>query len=611
MDEKKGHKTNRRLKTAAVGAVLAGMLTLLAGLGVLKRPDLTFSDLLYQQRSASDGKIVLVGIDQKALEEYGPYQQWSRELTARTLDVLNASDDCRPAVIGVDVLYGGESDPEGDRTLSEAAGRYGNVLIACAAEFGSALAEQEGEYVLDPFSVTAFDEPYESLRAVTGQGHINAMMDSDGILRHHLLYIDVPDGRRIPSLALAVAREYPEGEVTEPPVSGQGFWYLPFCGQPGDTEEISMADVLSGAVPPEYFSGKIVLIGPYAAGLQDSYVTSIDHARPMYGVEYQANAIQALLWGEYKREAADQIQLVILFILLWAGFMVFRKFGVWTSALFWLGISGGWVLLCKVLYRTGWIFHVLWVPVGLTILYAGCLAVNYVQAALERQRVTNTFRRYVAPEIVEEILKEGTQSLALGGKLTSIAVLFVDVRGFTPMSELLKPEQVVEILNRYLTLISDCILKNGGTLDKFVGDAAMAFWGAPLPQKDYVMHAARAAMDMVEGSKALSEELMEKYGRTVSFGIGIHLGEAVVGNIGSPRRMDYTAIGDTVNTAARLEANAPGGTVYISRTVAAALEGRIKATSLGGTVRLKGKKEGFEVLVLDEICDGNMSEKDQ
>ena len=134
-----------------------------------------------------------------------------------------------------------------------------------------------------------------------------------------------------------------------------------------------------------------------------------------------------------------------------------------------------------------------------------------------------------------------------------------------------------------------------------VGDAAMAFWGAPLPQEDHVMLACRAAMDMVEGSEALSQELLAQYGRTVAFGVGVHVGPAVVGNIGSPKRMDYTAIGDTVNTSARLEANAPGGTVYISRAVADALEGRIRAESLGDTIKLKGKKDGFEILTLEEI----------
>ena len=409
-------------------------------------------------------------------------------------------------------------------------------------------------------------------------------------------------------MALAAARKYRESQGQEPPalppVDSRGFWYLPFCGVPGDFDQsISVADLLSGAIPPEEFAGRIVLIGPWAAGLQDSYLTAADHGRQMYGVEYQANAIQALLWGDFKQEAGESVQLLALFLILLAAFAGFWRRRMAVSTLLWAGLAGGWLLLCRVLYQRGIVLHVLWVPVGVTILYVGCIASNYIQSALEKRRVTSTFKRYVAPEIVSEILKEGSDALELGGKLTNIAVLFVDVRGFTPMSELLKPGQVVEILNRYLTLISDCILKNGGTLDKFVGDAAMAFWGAPLPQEDFVMHAVQAAMDMVAGSQVLSEELLEQYGRTVSFGIGVHLGEAVVGNIGSPVRMDYTAIGDTVNTAARLEANAPGGAIYISRAVADALEGRIRATSLGGSVPLKGKKEGFEVLTLDAIVD--------
>ena len=215
--------------------------------------------------------------------------------------------------------------------------------------------------------------------------------------------------------------------------------------------------------------------------------------------------------------------------------------------------------------------------------------------------MTTRFKKYVAPEIVNEILKEGTDSLKLGGKLTQIAVLFVDVRGFTSMSEKLDPEQLVAVLNRYLGLISECILKNGGTLDKFIGDAAMAFWGAPLRDDDYVFKAVQAAADMAAGSAALAEELERLYGRSVSFGIGIHMGPAVVGNIGSPQRMDYTAIGDTVNTAERLEANAKGGNIYISRAVAEALEGRIRVTPLG-KIQLKGKEEGFEVFRMDEIC---------
>ena len=593
-------------KTTLLFLAIAGALTLLAGLGVLDRADLAASDALYQQPMASDGKIVLVGIDQRALDTLGPYNQWDRGVMARALEALNRSEDCRPAVIALDVLYAGETRPDLDRQLAESAGRYGNVITAALAQFGSDLAAWSGDYYLDHFAVQAYDRPFDALRQATVQGHINAMLDADGILRHHMLSLRLPDGETVPSLALAAASLYRErtggDPVVLPPADRRGFWYLPFCGRPGDLSEgISLADLLSGEIPADYFAGKIVLIGPYAPGLQDSYITSADHARPMYGVEFQANAIQALLRGDYKREVGDGLQLLILFALLLAGLAGFWRRPVkWASAL-WVLLSGGWLLLCRGAYEMGWVLHVLWVPVGITVLYAGCLAFNYIQAALERQRVTGTFKRYVAPEIVSELLDRGPEALQLGGKLTTIAVLFVDVRGFTPMSELLEPAQVVEILNRYLTLIAGCILRNGGTLDKFVGDAAMAFWGAPLAQEDFVMRAVRAAADMVEGSRALSEELLEKYKRTVSFGIGVHLGEAVVGNIGSPQRMDYTAIGDTVNTAARLEANAPGGTIYISRAVADALEGRIRVTSLGDTVPLKGKKKGFEVLTMDEI----------
>ena len=591
-------------------ALAAGLVTALMASGVLDHADLAVSDRFYQSRSASDGEIVLVGIDQKALEDIGPYSQWGRGVMAAALAALNESESCRPAVIAMDVLYSGETDGAGDARLAEEAGRYGNVVAACAAVFGSSLAEAEtGEYYLDNFSVIAFDAPYEALGEAAEQGHINAMLDRDGILRHHLLRITLPDGSQIPSLALACASAYEEARngpgLELPAVSPTGFWYLPFCGNAGDFEEISIAKVLSGEVSASYFSGKIVLIGPYAPGLQDSYVTAIDHASPMYGVEYHANAIQALLWGNYKTELGDGIQLALLFGILLAGIACFRGRPVWLSTLLWILLCGGWLLLGKWLYGRGWVAHVLWVPVGITILYGGCLAASYIQAALERQRVTRTFKRYVAPEIVNELLKEGADSLELGGSQTTIAVLFVDVRGFTSLSEELKdPRKVVEILNRYLALFADCILRNGGTLDKFVGDQAMAFWGAPLRHDDdalKAMQAVRTAMDMVEGARGICAELKEKYGRTVSFGIGVHLGEAVVGNIGYPQRMDYTAIGDTVNTAARLEANAPGDTVYISRAVADLLGARIRATSLGDSVRLKGKKEGFEVLRLEEI----------
>jgi adenylate cyclase len=386
------------------------------------------------------------------------------------------------------------------------------------------------------------------------------------------------------------------------PEIGDGFFYLPLTGRPGAYyEDVSVADLVAGTVDPSYFAGKIVLIGPYALGMQDQYPTAIDHSSPMYGVEYQANAIDAFRSGFLPREANEKAQLAALFVLCALALFLFLDRRVLTSLALWLALAGAWIAACLIAYRAGVILHVLWVPLGLTILFIASVAVNYIRASREKHRIQNTFGHYIDPAIMRQLLEQGASALELGGKLREIAVLFVDVRGFTAMSESLDPPTVVEIVNRYLTLTTECIMKNHGTLDKFVGDCTMAFWNAPVEQKDAVYLACRAAVDMVEGSKALGDELMAKYGRTVSFGIGVNWGSAVIGNIGAPKRMDYTAIGDTVNTASRLESNAPGGKILISRAVADILGDRAEVTSLGDSIKLKGKAEGFEILTLDAL----------
>lgn len=307
----------------------------------------------------------------------------------------------------------------------------------------------------------------------------------------------------------------------------------------------------------------------------------------------------------FKAEVSDVIQAIALFVVAAACLWFFLRVKLLHSTLLWAVVTGGSVLLCWGLYRSGLVLHPLWMPLTVTVFYVGGVAFNYVQAALEKRKISDTFKRYVAPEIVGELLREGTDSLGLGGKLCDIAVLFVDIRGFTTMSEVLTPEEVVSILNRYLSLTTDCIMKNHGTLDKFVGDCTMAIWNAPIAQEDYVMNACKAALDMVEGSRALSKELLDKFGRTVSFGIGVRCGSAVVGNIGAEMRMDFTAIGDTVNTSARLEANVPAGKIYISRDVVDRLGNRIQVTSLGDGIALKGKSHKLEIFLLDGIAEPN------
>lgn len=593
------------LRVWAAAAALAAGFTAAAGSGLLDRADGAVSDALYQRPSAADGQIVVVGLDQRALDALGP-MPWPRSYMADAVNWLNADPELAPAVIGVDVLYAGESaDPQADAALADAAAAGGNVVTAAAATFGSSLRVEDGGFYMDSRSALAWDAPFDALADAADIGHINAMADGDGVIRHALLYVDTPGGGRVCSFARAVYERWAAYCGEEPsalPETRDGFFYLPYTAAPGGySDGVSFLDVLDGTADPAYFAGKIVLIGPYAAGLQDEYRTAIDHAAPMYGVEIQANQIDAFRAGFLPRDASRTAQLAALFFvsLLAAVWLRDRRMGQALAG--WAAALAGWLALCAGLYRAGWVLHVLWLPLAVTALFIGSTAVNYILAQREKKRVTDTFGRYVDPGVLRELLAQGSPAADLGGRLFDIAVLFVDIRGFTAMSEALPPATVVEILNRYLTLTTECVMRWHGTLDKFVGDCTMAFWNAPLPQEDAAYLACCAAMDMVDGSRALGEELQARFGRTVSFGVGVHFGPAVVGNIGAPQRMDYTAIGDTVNTAARLEANAPGGTVLISRTVADALGSRARTTSLGGSVRLKGKAEGFETLTLDAL----------
>jgi len=604
---------NRLLKNPIIISLLASAVVtlIIAGTGVLNRPDTIVSDAWYQSPKALDGEIIVIGIDDRALNEIGPYSTWTRDVYAEALEKLAEDPENAPAVVAIDCLFIDESDPASDARLAAAAEKLGNVVTASFANIGTNVVYDEatGRTYLDTNAVLSYDTPYEALRKVTRQGHINAMLDSDGILRHSLLSYNV-DGETVYSMAYTAALVYGEKNgmtIQMPPASSRGHFYVAYSSTPGGYNDgYSLVDLLNGEIDPRDYAGKVVFIGPYAVGLQDAYFTSIMHANQMYGVEYQANVVQAILDGNYKKEVPDLPQALLLFAVSFICFLLFQKKNIKFSGIIAVAVIAVYLLAAYLLYEKGIggigrILHPLWIPVGVVLFYVVSIVIHYVRSALEKQRVTKTFERYVDPEIVKEILKEGTESLSLGGKTCDIAVLFVDVRGFTTMSERLSPEKVVFILNRYLTMASDCVEKNHGTLDKFVGDAMMAFWGAPLPQEDAIMNAVKTAMGIVEGAARVSDELKEEIGEELRVGVGVNFGPAVVGNMGAEKHMDYTAIGDTVNTAARLEANAPGGKVYISRAVADALEGRITCTSLGATIKLKGKADGFEVLELNSI----------
>ena len=587
----------------------AALIVLLIAVGTFRRLDKWIQDRLFQRPQAASTEIIIVGMDEKSLAELGPYSSWDRHVVASALDALASDPDHMPAVVAIDTLYAGETSEEADSHLVQAASRLPHVVTASVADYGMAYTT-EGISISAQMTITAYEEPFAALRAVTAQGHINAMYDQDGIMRHAILYEDIPESTapeagRVYSMAYETAKAYlsSRGESMEvPPTDARGHFSIPYSAEPGGYwDGISLSGLIAGEYDPALFSGRIVLIGPYAIGLQDAYFTPISPSKQMYGVELQANVIQSLIDRRFVTELPDWPQVLLLALLSLAAMYLYLHLRVSTAGVlaFVLAVAG--MVVPYFLYSAGYITHPLWIPLAAAALFVVSVIRHYVIQAIERQRVTQTFARYVAPEIVQEILKEGTEELHLGGTLRHIAVLFVDIRGFTSMSERLDPEKVVWILNQYLTMTSECVARNHGTLDKYVGDATMAFWGAPLPLEDPVYFAAKTAMEIVEGAHTLSEKLMHEIQEELHVGVGVNFGPAVVGNMGSARRMDYTAIGDTVNTASRLEANAPSGKVYISRAVADALGERARCTSLHDTVRLKGKAAGFEVLTLDAL----------
>lgn len=588
------------------GVIFALFIAFSAQMNLFYAVDNAISDRLYQQEQSLDGNIFVVAIDERSMEEFGPVQTWGRSIIADVIDALNANPEALPAVIGVDMMYYGETDSENDGRLVEAAGRYGNVVTGSSANFKTELIqEDDGGYLINPLAVESLGEPYPSLKAVTKQGHLNTLTDSDGYVRNSIHYIAMPDRDPIPSFAYQIYQTYCERlgipADSKPPANSRGMWYIPYSAKPGGyNDSFSIVDIISGEIPGEMFADSVVLIGPYATGMRDSYLTPIDRSIPMNGVEIHANVIQALIDGDnFKQHVPSMVQSIAIFLLLILLYFPFSKLAPKHSTPLMLILVIGYLIGVYFLGQAGWMMKVFYLPVGILMLYLFWLAIGYVREQVSRKQMTDTFKRYVAPQVVDEIIKSGA-NLQIGGQKLDIACLFVDIRGFTPLSESLGPEAVVQVLNESFALTSGAVFDHGGTLDKYIGDATMAIYNAPLPMDDYIFRAVCTAWDIVRGSEKLSKSIREKYGCELHFGIGVNAGPAVVGNIGTSARMDYTAIGDTVNTAARLESQAKSGQVLISEHVYLAVKDKVEVNSLGN-MALDGKSEAVHVYELISI----------
>lgn len=594
----------RKMKTAAVTAAVVLIALLVIYFGTAGFFDIGISDRLNQRESVTNKKIYIIGIDDKTLQKYGPVNTWSREIPAKLISLLNGAEGARPAVIGFDVIYSEEADREADDYFASFCGEAGNVVAAMSFSFKEQPERgEDGRIVYNPYHVDYVIEPYASLKNEVICGFANTFVDTDGYVRQAMAYLDY-EGERAYSLSAQVYKVYRESrgeEAVFPAVYGRNNrFYFTYSGKAGGYSVVSMADVLDGTVDPAVFQDAVVLVGAYAVGMQDAYMPAIAHNSQMYGVEIHANIIEALLEGKTQLPAPPLLYALAAALLCGVFYVCSEKMRMLYATILLAALTVLDLVFVKVMYGNGWIVPTILLPLCLLVIWLLQMVRRYLAEIMRRRRVINVFKQYVAPQVVDKISKDKDFELVIGGENRHIAVLFVDIRGFTTMSESLKPEEVVEILNEYLGLTTQAIFDNGGTLDKFVGDATMAVFNAPFDLDDYIFRAVATAWDMRAGADRIAEKFRERYGKSVSFGIGINCGNAVVGNIGCDFRMDYTAIGDTVNTAARLESNAKPGQILISKEVYEAVKDRVAVTPIG-EIPLKGKSNGVFVYQIDSV----------
>jgi adenylate cyclase len=473
------------------------------------------------------------------------------------------------------------------------------------------------------------------LEPAAAVGGVGFNPDADGVVRWERL-VYVRRGELYPSLALALARLVePErfgGEIARVggelrvgteriPVDTAGRmltrWHGRYRRGESTTYPVypafhvlnSREQVLTGApplVPMSAFADKIVFVGVTGTGTREFDPRPTPLAPNDPGMLVHVAALDNLLQGGYARRAGTGTNLAVLAVAgLGAGALasaVGAGLGAATAA------SAAFLLLMTALggaavlaLRLGvWIDLV--APLSAAVVaFTGSMVANYVTEGREKRRVRELFSRYVSPEYVRR-LADDFETLSLGGERTEITILFSDIRGFTSLSERLPAPQVIEMLNEYLERMSDVVFRHGGTLDKFIGDAVMAFWGAPIPMADHARRALDAALDMLAELEALNARWAARGAPAqLAIGIGINTGEAIVGNIGSlTRKLDYTAIGDAVNLASRLESqNKELGTTVLAseRTVARAGAGyRFRPV---GAVTVKGKTQPVDVFELE------------
>lgn len=645
--EKKRLETLYNIISLVIALVLGVSAALLSYSRFLYEADEMFTNFvyLYTPFEKADSRITIISIDDDTISKYGEYDDWSRQVLA---DAVNALNENNASIIGLDVDLSGVKDTEGDEALVEACKNAGNVVATATADFDSADhdntadkaqsstspsdaannepgnvgadknsdSSQNNDLILSKPADSSIDWsdhktmsisfPYHELEDVVTTGISNALQQSpDGIVRTAALSISYNDND-ISSFASTIYMKYQDSlgqDYNMPNLSDDELFGFNRINDTQSYQIISLSDLLAGNADSSLIDGHITIIG--ALQIPDESMYYYQYLKSDYAqqeVLTETSIIQTLL-NDQSVTDVPRLAMALLAGFITALFSVIlrKKKKLWHIILQFLCIAVGIFIAMninhmglRVLLLVPMIFCILAIIINLFF--------NLIYANFEKRRMELTLKMYVDSQVVDQISDFTPMELSSVSARRNIAVLFVDIRGFTSMSESLEPEQVVSILNEYFSVVYSSIIAWNGTLDKFIGDAAMAVFNAPNDVEDYVFNAVCAADDIQKNFEPLREKFMSEYGKEVHLGIGINSGTAIVGNIGCMGRFDYTAIGDTVNTASRLESKALPGQILISETVYAEVESRVSVDRVGA-LSLKGKAkavETYQIVTIDK-----------
>ncbi|HTZ88440.1 MAG TPA: adenylate/guanylate cyclase domain-containing protein [Solirubrobacteraceae bacterium] len=580
-------RRQRRTTALLIVAVLA------AGIGVfayathlLRRSEQQTIDARFSIRGSRkpSREIVLVQIDNQTLQTLKHIQfPFPRRYDA---EVINRVRRAGARAIALDLEFTQETDVRDDNALIEALAQARGKTVLAASQVGP--GGQNG--VLGGGSI---------LREIQARAAaVKLTVDSDGSARRFGYAVNGLRTFPVATAEVATHRPVKTSLFGSGALPG-GTLPIDFAGPPESFRSIPFSRVLKGEFDQHALAGAIVIVGASAPILSDVHTTATSGSKEMAGDEIWANAVETLLRGVPLKDAPGWLNVLLICLLGVAiplGSLRLRRL---RSQLDSLALALVFTIGVQVAFNAGLIVSFVYPLLALAFGTLGTLVILYLGEAIERERVRAAFARFVPAGVVDEVLASADENLRLGGVERDCTVLFSDLRGFTSFSETQPAGQVIDVVNCYLNEMTEAILDAGGTLISYMGDGIMAVFGAPLAQEDHADRAVAAAREMIGPRLDRFNAWLAEQGfdHRFAMGVGLNSGPVMAGNVGSEQRVEYTAIGDTTNTASRLEGLTKGSEamLFISASTRDRMRSSTEELSPVGEFEIRGRVEKLAV----------------